>query len=271
MSHRPKKRFGQNFLVERGIQRRIIDACALKPEDIVLEIGAGRGELTRLIANKVKKVYAVELDRELLPLLKENLKNSGNVEIINQDILKLNMSSKFGGIKKKLIAIGNVPYYISTPIIEFLFNRKKKVRAVFLTVQKEFGRRIAADPGSKVYGSLSCFVQYYSVPEILFDISKGCFFPAPKVDSSFISLKIRERPLLKEKEEACFFKIVRSAFNKRRKTLRNSLSNIISKESLEKFFKEFSLSRNIRPEELSVLEFMNLARKTNLINNKKNT
>ena len=260
MPHRPRKRFGQNFLVEKNIRSKIIQACAFNADDIVLEIGAGRGEMTGLISQEAKKVYAVEVDRDLQALLKEKFRNRDNVEIISQDILKFDLRKRFDSIKKKIIVFGNIPYYISTPIIERIFDSKEKVSAAFLTVQKEFAKRIVAKPGSKIFGALSCFVQYHSTPEILLDIDKGCFFPVPKVDSSFLRLEIRNKPLLAGAEEKAFFRVVRAAFNMRRKTLRNSLSGIVNPEALEKFFKDLSFDRNARPEELKVSDFIDLAR-----------
>ena len=182
MHIKPKKSLGQNFLVDKNIQKKIIVYLEIKPDDIILEIGAGRGELTNLIAKEAEKVYALEIDNSLCGILKENLKSYSNVEIINRDILKFNLRAYFRNLKQNLKVFGNIPYYISSPIIEHLFNYRNKIESIFITVQKEFAKRVTAIPGSKEYGSLSCFVQYYAKPKIIFNIKKASFFPVPKVD-----------------------------------------------------------------------------------------
>jgi 16S rRNA (adenine1518-N6/adenine1519-N6)-dimethyltransferase len=259
MQIKPKRRLGQNFLVDANIQKKIIGALELRPTDVILEIGAGSGQLTGLIAQKAKKVYALEIDRNLCEILKDNLKGRLNVEIINCDILKFNLRAYFGQQKGKIKVVGNIPYYISSPIIEHLINYRKRISSIFITVQKEFAKRVIARAGSKDYGSFSCFVQYYMEPEIIFNIKKTCFRPAPKVDSSLLSMKIRRKPLLKKEQEEFFFKVVRAAFNKRRKTLRNSLHGIISLDKLRQFFVKFDIDINTRPEQLSREDFINLA------------
>ena len=266
MYPKPKKYLGQNFLIDKNIQRKIIDFCAFKFSDTVLEIGAGRGELTRLIASKVGMIYAIEIDRNLCNILEENLKGYKNVRIINADILKFNFRSKrplaaappLAGTSNGVKVIGNIPYYITTPIIEHLLRYRNNIDTVFITVQKEFAVRMKAEAGLKVYGALSCFIQYYTEPKILFTIKKSCFFPAPKVDSCFMQLKIREKPPVKPENERLFFKIIRSAFNKRRKTLRNSLKEIIPQGKLKRFFNKYSIDANIRPEGLTLKDFANL-------------
>lgn len=258
MRLKPKKRLGQNFLIDKNIQRKIIDACALKPSDIVLEIGSGRGELTQYLALEAKKVFALELDAQLSQALKDKFKDSRNVEIINQDILKFNLNKHFADSRKKLKVIGNIPYYISSPIIEHLLRNKDKIGVIFLTVQEEFGRRITAQPGSKTYGAFSCFTQYHTKPKIIFRIKKNSFFPAPKVDSCFLRLEVRQKVPLTLKDEGLLFRIIRAAFNQRRKTLRNSLKGVIPPEKLNKFFKEYNINPNIRPEALALRDFANL-------------
>lgn len=231
----------------------------MNPLDIVLEIGAGRGELTGLIAPSVKKIYAVELDTNLCGPLKDNLKQYSNVEIINQDILKFNFRKNFGKSGNKIKLIGNIPYYIATPILEKLLEFREIIAEIYITIQKEFARRIVSKPGTKDYGSLSCFLQYYTEPKIIFSISKNCFFPAPKVDSCFVGLEIRRDYPVNLKNERALFRIIRTAFNQRRKTLRNSLKNIIPQQKLNAFFKHYNINPNIRPEDLSLSNFLNLA------------
>jgi len=254
---KPKKSLGQNFLFDKNIREKIIRSCDLGAEDIVLEIGSGTGILTSRLAEHVKQIFAVEIDKNLHGFLEENLKNCGNCSLIKGDILKLDINKflKEQGITRKIKVIGNIPYYISSPIIEYLIKYRGNLDSVFLTVQKEFGRRMAASPGSKDYSSFSCFVQYYALTKILFEIKRGSFRPEPKVDSVFLKLKLRETPAVKVEDEELFFKLIRSAFGQRRKTLRNSLESLTGKETLENFFKESGLNRNARPETLSLDNF----------------
>lgn len=260
MRIKPIKSLGQNFLVDQNITRKIIEALELRSSDIVLEIGAGQGELTGLIAPKVDKLYALEIDRRLYPLLIERFEIYSSVSIINQDILKCDLVKFFDElkIKGKIKVFGNIPYYISSPIIERLIKYRVVIKEAFITVQKEFARRVVAVPGSKEYGSFSCFLQYYTIPKIVFQISRGCFYPSPKVDSCLLHLKFREKPAVYVKDEELLFKIIRAAFNQRRKTLRNSLKGNVGVDALEGFLLKNKLNLNIRPEELSLAEFANL-------------
>lgn len=260
MRLKPKKGLGQNFLFDKNIQRKLIASYNLRPSDYVLEIGAGYGELTKLIARESAFVYAVEIDPGLCKILKENTKDYSNIEIINADILSFNLGSIFRRAKKKTITVGNIPYYITTPIIERLFGYRQKIKSIYITVQKEFARRIVANPCSKEYGSFSCFVQYYSVPKVRFYIKKGSFSPAPRIDSCLLEMEIRKNPAVKVKNEKLFFKVIRAAFNKRRKTLRNSLDGIIPQQKLARFFEGNNIDSNIRPEDLALADFANLAK-----------
>lgn len=266
---KPKKKLGQNFLIDKNIQRKIIEACELKPSDNVLEIGAGRGELTRLIADKVDKVYALEIDPYLCEILKDNLKAYSNVTIINQDILRFNFKRYFRKLKNEINpalvrkggvkVIGNIPYYIATPIIEYLLQVRDKIDTIFITVQKEFARRVTATAGSKDYGSLSCYIQYYIKPKAVFYIKRTCFLPQPKIDSCLLRLDIKQKTILTKKQEKLLFRIIRAAFNKRRKTLKNSLKGVIPQQKLTTFFRKYNIDPNIRPERLALQEFKNLA------------
>ncbi|MDD5730452.1 MAG: 16S rRNA (adenine(1518)-N(6)/adenine(1519)-N(6))-dimethyltransferase RsmA [Candidatus Omnitrophica bacterium] len=259
MRIKPKKSLGQNFLADKNIVRKIISACGFGPSDMVLEIGAGRGEMTVSIAGLVKEIHAVEIDSGLSPILVDNLRPFQNARVINQDILKLDLDGFFKESGGKIKIFGNIPYYITTPIIEKVFAYRDKIGAAYFTVQKEFAERIAANPGSKVYGSFSCFVQYYAVPKILFTISKSCFSPAPKVDSCLLQLEIRAKPPVMVKDEKLFFKVIRSAFNKRRKILRNSLKDIVPEDRLNDFFLRYNIDPRIRPECFSLEDFANLS------------
>lgn len=259
MRVKPKKRLGQNFLVDKNVQRKIIAACDFLPSDIVLEIGSGRGEMTHLIAERVNSVYALEIDRELLPELKNNLKNFSNIKIFNQDILKFDLQNNLSFVKSNIKAFGNIPYYITTAIIEYLLENRGRIDVIFLTAQKEFAKRLVSPEGSADYGSLSCFAQYFTSPKIVFIIKKACFFPIPKVDSCLMRLDVRPVPAVKVKDEGWLFKVIRSAFNQRRKTLRNSLEELAPREKLRDFFSEYSINPDIRPQDLSLKNFARLA------------
>jgi len=261
MRIKPKKSLGQNFLTDKNMQERIIRACGLSDEDVILEIGAGLGDFSARLAACAGKVYALEIDQRLYPGLEQNLSAQNNCKIIKSDILKFEITEflREEKIKQKIKVIGNIPYYISSPIIERLISYRKDIAEVFITVQKEFGRRVCAAPGSKEYGSLSCFAQYYARCRILFEINKRCFKPAPKVDSSFLSLRLREEPAVEVEDEAAFFKLIRAAFNQRRKTLRNSLKGLLDARELEKVLGNAGINRNARPEDLSLEQFAQLA------------
>ena len=245
------------------MQRKIIKACNLTKQDIVLEIGAGLGNFSAQIAPCVKKLYALEIDERLYPYLEQSLIKQDNCQVVKCDILKFNLSKflKDNLIKQKIKVIGNIPYYISSPIIEKLINYRDDISVAFMTVQKEFARRVVAGPGSKEYGSFSCFVQYYTLAKILFEIKPGCFNPSPKVDSCFLSLEFRDQPAVKTEDEEFLFKLIRTAFGQRRKTLRNSLDGVIGQVELEKFLDEAGIDKNIRPEALALEQFAQLAKK----------
>jgi 16S rRNA (adenine1518-N6/adenine1519-N6)-dimethyltransferase len=259
MYHKPKKSLGQNFLVDKNIRRKIVDNCQLQKSDIVLEIGSGNGEITELIAGRVDKIHALEIDPYLCVVLKRVLAAFKNVKIINQDILKLNPRNYFGKLTQKIKVVGNIPYYIASPIITHLLEYRDMINKIFLTTQKEFGVRLCANPGSKDYGAFSCLVQYYSKPEVLFSIKNTCFSPVPKVDSSFLCLAMLDKPCVEVKDEELFFRVIRRAFNQRRKTLKNSLKGVIPPEKLTRFFQEYYIDSRIRPENLSLADFANLA------------
>lgn len=256
---KPKKSLGQSFLVDNNIQRKIIEACDFSPTDTVLEIGAGRGELTKLIFHRVCRVFALEIDSGLCAILKNNLEGSQNVTIVNKNILDFSLRRYFGKIKDKLKVVGNIPYYITTPIIGHLLKYRDKISVIFITVQKEFAARMTSSNGSKEYGILSCFIQYYTNPEILFIIKNNSFFPKPKVDSAFLRLELRDKPAVTVKDERLFFKIIRGAFNQRRKVLKNSLKNIVSAQKLEIFFNKYKIDNRIRAESLNLQQFAKLA------------
>jgi len=277
-THRPKKELGQNFLVDKHIQQKIIQACELNAEDVVVEIGPGQGVLTQLIAPHVKQLTCVETDRDLIEPLRMSFPNvppgrdpaaavtligpsfrtlagaRNPVEIIHADFLKWNMEDLPDGIK----VIGNIPYYISTPIIEKLIENRAKVSMAFLTVQLEFGQRLTSKPGGKDYGSLSCFAQYYADIKMLFKIKNTCFKPVPKVDSCFLRLTMRPRPQEIASDEEFLFKLIQTAFQQRRKNIVNSLKGLVGKEKLEESLKALNINLNARPENLTLSNYINL-------------
>jgi len=274
MRFRPKKRLGQNFLVDKNIQRKIVKACQITPQDTVLEIGAGRGELTKLIAQESKKLFALEVDPNLCSILKDNLVDfpqinpiikksskewelSNGVKIVNQDILHFNIAKHFTDTSK-IKVMGNLPYYITTPIIVYLLSFRDKIENIFITVQKEFAQRMVASKGTSEWSAFSCFLQYYTKPEILFLIKKTCFRPQPKVDSALVKLTVREKFSLDSRSQKRLFKIIRLSFQQRRKTLRNALSGAISSKRLNQYFNQYNIDKNIRGEQLSLQDFINL-------------
>lgn len=257
MQFRPKKYLGQNFLIDENIQRKIIKAAQIEPPDTVLEIGAGRGELTKLIVQQTRKMFALEIDSYLCSILTHNLIDFPQIKVINQSILNFNIPGYFKNISK-IRVIGNLPYNITTPIIVHLLKFRDKIEDIFITVQKEFAQRMVASKGTSDWGAFSYFVQYYTEPKILFIIKKTCFRPQPKVDSALIKLIIKEKLPLDIKRERRLFKVIRLNFQQRRKTLRNALSGAISSKRLNRYFNQYNIDKNIRGEKLSLQDFINL-------------
>jgi 16S rRNA (adenine1518-N6/adenine1519-N6)-dimethyltransferase len=260
---RPIKRFGQNFLIDKNIIRKIVSCVGLEEDDIVLEIGPGRGGLTFELADRCGKVLAVELDKKLCSALKAASVDKKNIDIQCADILKFDLK-KYAASKhvKSFKVIANIPYYITTPIIEYLFKNIALVSDIFIMVQKEVAQRIKAKPGTKAYGSFTCFVNYYAKPDILFDIKSGSFWPKPKVESSFLHIKPykgKGRQVF-VKSADLFFKILRAAFGQRRKTLLSSLSKVIGKDILLASVLKEVLSK--RPEDIGLAEFASISNQT---------
>ncbi|MDP2938988.1 MAG: 16S rRNA (adenine(1518)-N(6)/adenine(1519)-N(6))-dimethyltransferase RsmA [Candidatus Omnitrophota bacterium] len=249
----PKKQLGQNFLIDDNIRRKIIQACNLSKEDNVLEIGPGLGKMTKDLVILAKDVIAVEKDKRLTLYLCELFKDYKNLKILNQDILKYKIKTKNTKI------MGNIPYNITSPIIEHFINQKEKISVIYITIQKEVGERIVASPGTKDYSSFSLFVQYHTIPEIKFLISRGCFKPQPRVDSCFLELSIRDIPAVKVKNEELFFKIIRTCFNQRRKMISNTLKKIITAQKITELSQQTGINPSNRPEDLSLEEFGRIA------------
>lgn len=260
-----QKKFGQNFLIDSRVLDKIIRAADITPEDFVLEIGPGIGTMTQYLCEHARAVTAVEIDRNLIPILEETLGNYHNAEIICQDILKMDLvrlaEEKNGGSPIKVVA--NLPYYITTPIIMGLFESHMPVESVTVMVQKEVAERMQASPGTKDYGALSLAVQYYSLPEIVANVPPNSFIPRPKVGSCVIRLAKRPTPPLPVEDEKLLFAIIRASFQQRRKTLANGLQNApdlsISKELAIRTLESLGLNPNIRGEALSLEQFITLS------------
>jgi 16S rRNA (adenine1518-N6/adenine1519-N6)-dimethyltransferase len=252
------KRLGQNFLIDKNKRDAIINLCDIKETDFILEIGPGLGALTEAIQPACKQLTAIEKDRGLAHILKEFFSEKDNIEILNTDILDYQIPQA-----AKVKVIGNLPYYITSPIVFHIISQKSRIDSVFITVQKDVAKRITAKPGGKDCGVLSLSVQYHCHAEIMLNINRGAFFPVPAVDSSFLRLSIREQPFVKVEDEGFFFSIIRSGFNQRRKTLFNALCNSkahnISKDKIEYAFHSTGISKKIRAEAIGLQEFASLS------------
>lgn len=258
------KKFGQNFLADESVLQRIIDSAALSGADCVLEIGPGLGTLTQGLCARAGKVLAVEIDRRLIPVLKVVLFGYDNVQVVNDDILKLDLkavlSEHFGNIPAKVVA--NLPYYITTPIIMKLLEGRLNLESITVMVQKEVGERLGAPPGGKDYGALTVAVQYYCVPHKITVVPSKAFIPQPGVDSMVVRLDVRDRPAVAVRDEEMFFKVVKAAFAQRRKTLLNALSSGhfgLSKDRIKGILAECGIQEGRRGETLSLEEFAALA------------
>ncbi|MCR5451272.1 MAG: 16S rRNA (adenine(1518)-N(6)/adenine(1519)-N(6))-dimethyltransferase RsmA [Lachnospiraceae bacterium] len=259
-----KKKYGQNFLTDTGLLDDIVNAAGVEKDDVVLEIGPGLGCLTARLAEAAEKVIAVEIDTSLLPLLQKTLEDYSNIEIINEDVLKLDLGAlaaeKAGNRKFKVVA--NLPYYITTPIIMALLEKELPIESITVMVQLEVAQRLEALPGSKEYGAITLSVAYYTKPEIVLEVPREAFMPSPNVDSAVIKLTVNEEAPVKCKDTALMWKIIRAAFNQRRKTLSNALSGggicggdkSVIKEAME----DASLEQSVRGETLSLEDFARL-------------
>ena len=249
----PNKKLGQNFLFDEEALQTIAQNAGT--EDTIIEIGPGLGTLTSILAEKAKKVIAIELDKKMIEILNDRFKLYNNVEIINDDILHVDIDK----IAPNAKIIANLPYYITTSIITKLL--KTNIKDITILIQKEVAERICAKPGSKKAGAITYFVNYYSEPEIIANVSKQSFIPSPEVESSIVRLKIREKKAVEVKNEEMFFEIIRNNFNQRRKTLLNSLSGIIDKEKMKNILKELNLDENVRGENLTLEQYAQIANK----------
>lgn len=249
---RPKKRFGQNFLHDKHCIKTIITAIAIKSDDCIVEIGPGLGALTQELLLQVKYLDVIEIDHDLIPKLINKCEGLGELQVHQADVLYFDFSTVARFDKTRVV--GNLPYNISTPLLFHLLKFSDLIQDCHFMLQREVAERITADPGSKIYGRLSVMIQYYYEPKILFQVKAGSFTPKPKVDSSFISLIPRERELRANDPER-FAQIVRLAFNQRRKTIKNSLAEIVSPAMLH----TLGINPKMRPEELMVEDFVRMS------------
>lgn len=274
----PKKSLGQNFLIDQNINDIIIESANLSSNDVIIELGAGLGILTRQVAPLVNKIFAIEFDPNLFNILQAYCKDFNNIIPINADMLEFDYSGLLNYIlpTQNVKVIGNLPYYITSPIIFMLLENSKflNIKSMVLMVQKEVGERIVSPPGNKNYGSLTIAVAYKCNAEIIKVVPADCFYPKPKVDSAIVRLEIQDKPNVFVEDEDLFFTIVRGAFQHRRKTLRNALilsirSNKLktSIESLDTAINCLGIDPKIRGEDLNINQFANIA---NLIYNKDN-
>lgn len=259
-----RKKFGQNFLIDNNILEKIVEAAEITKEDCVLEIGPGIGTMTQRLAEEAGAVVAVEIDKNLIPILEETLADYDNVTILNEDILKSDIhkiAEEHGG--KPLKVVANLPYYITTPIIMELLESHVPLQSVTIMVQKEVADRMCTLPGTKEYGALSLAVQYYAKPEIVTKVPAACFMPRPNVDSTVIRLTRYENPPVETRDEEWLFSIIRASFNQRRKTLANGLANAgnigVSRQQVEAVLTAMELSATIRGEALSLKQFAELS------------
>ena len=260
-----QKKFGQNFLIDEGIVNKIVREAGVTKDDFVLEIGPGIGTMTQLLCEQAGGVAAVEIDTNLIPILKETLAEYDNVTIINEDILKVDIKKlaeeKNGGKPIKVVA--NLPYYITTPIIMGLFESNVPIDSITVMVQKEVADRMQVGPGTKDYAALSLAVQYYSKPQVVINVPPECFIPRPNVGSAVIRLTRYKEPPVKVKDEKLMFKLIRASFNQRRKTLANGLNNSpeinFSKEEITAAIESLHKGPSIRGEALTLSEFAALS------------
>lgn len=254
---RADKKLGQNFLIDEDIVRRIVAAAELTPADTVLEVGPGIGTLTQGLAESGAQVVAVELDKRLLPVLDTTLAGYENVRIVSGDILQVDIMREVGAPDFKVCA--NLPYYITTPIIFALLEKRLPMERLVAMVQKEVAERMAAQPGGKDYGALSVAIQYYTEPEIAFIVPPSSFIPAPAVDSAVIVCKRRSQPPVQVCDEDLFFRVVKAAFSLRRKMLSNSLKNMgVKSEQATRWLELAGVDGKRRAETLSLEEFARL-------------
>ncbi len=259
----PRKKLGQNFLFDQNILKKMVSFIKPEKKDFILEIGAGLGTLTALLAKRAGHVLALEIDKRATSVLTGKFKGQENIKILNQDFLKFDISKIPNG--KRLKVVGNIPYYITSDIIQHLLNFKDRIDSIFMTVQKEVAERIVASPSTSQYGSLTCFLQYYTEPKKIFNIKAGSFWPRPKVDSAFIVLRVLQFPKVKVNNEDLFFKLIRLGFNQRRKMFVNAVGAVYEKEMFCVLLRGLGLDPNLRIENLSLADLAMISNRLNSV------
>ncbi len=260
-----KKKFGQNFLIDSGVLEGIVEAAGVTRDDCVLEIGPGIGSLTQYLAESAGKVVAVEIDKSLIPVLADTLSEYDNVTVINDDVLKVDIEAivKEYNNNRPIKVVANLPYYITTPIIMKLFESGVPIESVTVMVQKEVADRMVMGPGNKDYGSLSLAVGYYAKAESVMDVPPSSFIPQPGVGSAVVHLERYQKPTVSVADEKYMFEIIRTAFNQRRKTLSNALSNNpslgVSRQQVQDALLEMGLDDKSRGEVLALAQFAELS------------
>ena len=260
------KKLGQNFLVDENVVDSIVDSAEVTKEDLVIEIGPGLGTLTKRLLDRAEKVICIELDHKMINILENRFKLYDNIEIINEDVLKIDLNklielNKNENIKKAKI-VANLPYYITTPIIMKLLEEKLNIESITVMIQKEVAQRLAAKPGEKEVGSITYTIWYYTEPKIVLEVPRDSFIPEPEVTSSVINLKVLDKPRIEVEDEKVFFKVIKAAFMQKRKTLINALVNgkiFENKEEAEKCLIENEIDTKIRGEKLSLEQYKMIA------------
>lgn len=253
---RPQKSLGQNFLIDQRIRNKIVESCEFSQNDIVVEIGPGKGVLSKSVLPLVKELILVEKDTRLVDLLNRELKDQ-SVGIVRSDILKYPLPD----FSQKIILLGNIPYNISTPILEYAISNRNKIKTFFMTVQLEFGQRLAAKPGTKEYGALTCFAQFYADVKLLFKIKNTCFNPPPKVQSCFVRMDFLRQPRYSVEDDEKFLVFIKNSFSQRRKTIANSLALGLTKEKTIALLKDLSIDEQLRVENLTLKDLVRIYNK----------
>ncbi len=259
------KSLGQNFLIDSNVLSQIADSTKATYDDLVIEVGSGLGNLTVELASRAKHVIAIEIDKRLIPALSENLAWMNNISLINDDVLKIDLNSIVANMEgyKSIRMAGNLPYYITTPVIMQFLEKGPRVKSMCVMIQKEVADRIVAKPGNKNYGALTVAVQYFANPVRLFNVPPHVFIPQPSVDSTVLYMDIYDKPPVETLSKETLFKVIRAAFGQRRKTLLNALSNSrafpLSKDQFREVLNLMDISENERGENLDIYQFSNLS------------
>lgn len=260
-----QKKFGQNFLIDSNVVEKIVREAGVTGDDFVLEIGPGIGTMTQILCENAREVVAVEIDKNLIPILNDTLSGYDNVRVLNEDILKVDIKSlaREKNDNRPIKVVANLPYYITTPIIMGLFESGVPIDSITIMVQKEVADRMQVGPGTKDYGALSLAVQYYAKPQIILTVPASCFMPRPNVDSAVIKLTRHEKAPVDVEDEKLMFAIIRASFNQRRKTLANGLNNSseihLPKEVIAQAIEELCGNPSIRGEALTLEQFATLS------------